>query len=164
MGTRMSTKRAARVYLMSLSLVSTKCCAHSLRNWNEASKSSMGTILMRKYFMPLRSLMMLALVDEVWLSMSDSPVEDCVCVRRDVLEEEEELIRLDWESADASCWVDEDKDVVDVDDGDCEEGTFIRSNSTRKRRLTREKRDCARVPITSAYRSVTYWLSALSCE
>jgi hypothetical protein len=36
-----------------------------LRKRKEASKSSMGTILMRKYFMPIKSLMVLALVGEI---------------------------------------------------------------------------------------------------
>ena len=37
--------------------------------------------------------------------------------------------------------------------------SLSRLNSNKKRRLTKLNRDWANTPITSAYRSVTYWLS-----
>ncbi|RNA38656.1 hypothetical protein BpHYR1_043904 [Brachionus plicatilis] len=66
MGTSISTKRPASVCLMSLSFTSTKYWAKSLRNWNDASKSSMGTIFTRMNFMPIRSFMMLWLEIRLW--------------------------------------------------------------------------------------------------
>ena len=47
-----------------------------------------------------------------------------------------------------------------VDNGDMYTLSF--SNSIRKRRFTKLKRDWARVPMTSAYKSVTCWLSEIS--
>ncbi len=53
-GTRISTNNPANACLISRCLTSRKYLAHSVKNWKDASKSSIGAILIRKNFMPIR--------------------------------------------------------------------------------------------------------------
>ena len=80
--------------------------------------------------------------------MADGDVErEALCtgvVAKDVFEEDVEFV----------VWM---GNTLEVDRGEMFNLSCL--NSIRKRRLTRLNLDCATVPITSAYKSVTYWLS-----
>ena len=76
-----------------------------------------------------------------------------------LVDEEEDGLEEDAAAAAVVEAVEEEEEEEEGDDM-LDMLSLRRWNSTRKRRLTSAKRACAIVPISSAYRSVTNWLSA----